>query len=218
MPDTLTPVSEPRRLSDAERTRLRTLAFVPVLLAVANTLGQIPSATLANEAPLLLIALSPLDPFLILTVNSVPTWAFFVVGFVRLVAADPFLYVLGRDFGPHGRAALAAELGERSRLIRSINWLDRWFPRFGLALIVVLPNYPVCLLSGFFRVPVWRFAVLNAIGTAGRLYLIWSLGRVFAGPIGSFVDFIGRYQWWAAGAMFLVVALQASANRQRPAD
>ena len=205
-------------LSDAERTRLRTLAFVPVLLAVANTIGQIPSATLANDAPLLLIALSPLDPFLILTVNSVPTWAFFVVGFLRLVAADGFLYLIGRDFGPHGRTVLAKELGPRSRMVRSIDWLDRWFPRFGLVLIVVLPNYPVCLLSGFFRVRVWLFVTLNAIGTAGRLYLIWSLGRVFAGPIGDFVDFIGRYQWWAAGAMFAFVAIQATANRQRPQD
>lgn len=208
-------MSESSGLSAVDRARLRQLAIVPVVLAILSTIGQIPSATLANEAPLLLIAMTPLDPFLILTVNSVPTWAFFTVGFLRLVAADGFLYVIGRDYGPRGRQLLVDELGASSRIARSIIWLDRWFPRLGLALIVVLPNYPVCLMAGFFRVQVWRFALLNAIGTAGRLYLIWSLGRVFSGPIGSFVEFIGRYQLIAAVVMGAIVATQVSTNRNR---
>ena len=207
----------PLQLSADDQRRLQRLAAVPVVIAVAALIGQVVSATLATKAPLLLIAMTPTDPFLILTVTSVPTWAFFTVGFIRLVLPDPFLYLIGSQFGPAGRAAIDAQLGPRNRITRSVNWLGKWFPRFGLALIVLLPNYAVCLLSGLFRVRPVVFAVLNAVGTGARLYIIWRLGRLFSGPIATVLDWLTRYQMPFLAVMFALVASQVWSS-QRPKE
>jgi len=210
--------NEPAVLNETQRRRLNRLAIVPGVLMVGALLAQIPSATLANKAPLLLIALAPSDPFLILTVNSVPAWAFFVVGFTRLVLPDPFLYLIGSEFGPQGRAAIDAELGPRNRITKSIGWLDRWFPRFGPFFIAALPNYPVCLLSGLVRVKPWIFGALNASGTALRLFVIWRLGQVFSGPIGSVVEFLGRYQLAFMAIMAVLVVSQVWTSQDGTQD
>ena len=68
-------------LDAQQRRHLWTLAAVPLVLAVLALVGQVAFAALANSAPLLLIAIAPSDAFLVLTVGSVPTWAFFAVGF-----------------------------------------------------------------------------------------------------------------------------------------
>lgn len=197
-------------LSPQQRRRLWRLAALPVALAIAALVGQVAFAGLANDLPLLLIALAPSDAFLVLTVGSVPTWAFFVVGFIRLVIPDPFLYRIGYDYGPAGRQYIDAELGHPNKVTGTIDVLQRWFPKVGLVLIVVLPNYPVCLLAGMTRVRWWLFALLNAVGTGVRLWIIWRLGRMIEGPIGAVLDFIDTYKIPLMIAMAVIVGLQVS--------
>jgi len=217
LPTTLIAVSDDklRVLDEAQQRRLWTVAAVPLVLAVAAYAGQILSATLADKAPILLIALAPADAFLILTVNEVPTWSFFVVGFVRLILADPFLYRIGYEFGPAARSYLDAELGKRSKVTRTLDVLDRWFPRAGGLIVFGLPNYPVCLVSGMTRMNPTMFAALNVAGTATRLYVIWRLGRIFSGPAESVLEWITRYQLPFAGAMLILVMFQVGSSRRR---
>ncbi|MCP3938953.1 MAG: VTT domain-containing protein [Actinomycetia bacterium] len=203
-------------LNADERYRLWRIAALPVALAVAALVGQLFFATLATKLPLLLIAMAPSDAFLILTVGSVPTWAFFIIGFARLVGPDPFLYRLGYEFGPASRRYIDAELGSPNKITGAIDVLQRWFPRIGLVLLVILPNYPVCLLAGMTRIRFWVFAVLNAAGTAGRLWIIWHLGRMVEGPIGSILDFLGRYQLPAMIAMAVLIGFQVGRAERDP--
>lgn len=202
-------------LDEAQRRRLWTLAAVPLALAMAAYLGQILSATLADKAPILLIALAPLDAFLILTVNEVPTWSFFVVGFIRLIVPDPFLYRVGYEFGPAARFYLESELGKHSKVTRALNVLDRWFPRAGGLIVFVLPNYPVCLVSGMTRMHPTMFAALNVAGTATRLYVIWRLGRIFSGPAESVLEWITRYQLPFTAVMVILVMFQVGSSRRK---
>lgn len=202
-------------LDAQQRRHLWTLAAVPLVLAVLALVGQVAFAALANSAPLLLIAIAPSDAFLVLTVGSVPTWAFFAVGFIRLVLPDPFLYLIGSHYGPAGRRYIDAELGHPNKVTGAIDVLQRWFPKIGLVLIVILPNYPVCLLAGMTRVRWWIFGILNAFGTAGRLWVIWHLGRMIEGPIGTILDFLGRYQVPVMIAMAVLVGLQVGRS-ERP--
>lgn len=201
-------------LTTDERRRLWGLAAVPLAFAVCAYVGQILSATLAGRAPALLIALTPGDAFLILTVNEMPTWVFFTVAFWRLVLPDPFLYRIGHQFGPAAKLYLERELGRNNRITRAVDTLDRWFPRVGPAIVFALPNYPVCLLSGITRLPVVPFAVLNAAGTLVRLYVIWRLGRLFSGPVEQALDTITRYQLPFTVVMVVLVMLQVGTSRR----
>ena len=204
----------PALLTPTEQRRLWQLAALPMALALGAYIGQILSATLASRAPAVLIALTPTDPFLILTVNEMPTWVFFTVGFIRLTLPDPLLFVIGKEFGPAAKTYLDQELGRTNRVTRAINWLDRWFPRIGAFIVFALPNYPVCLLAGITKMRWPVFAVLNAAGTATRLYVIWRLGRVFSGPVESVLGFITRYQLPFTGVMIALVVFQMNNSRK----
>ena len=150
-------------LTEDEQRRLWFLAGLPLALALAAYLGQILSATLAANAPALLIALAPSDPFLILTVNEMPTWTFFVVGFTRLFLPDPLLYRIGHEFGPAAKVYIDQELGPANFVTRAITWLDRWFPKIGPLIVFALPNYPVCLLAGITKMRFPFFLFVNIL-------------------------------------------------------
>jgi len=208
------PDDKPQILNEAQRRRLWTLAAVPLALALAAYLGQILSATLADRAPIILIALAPADAFLILTVNEVPTWSFFLVGFLRLIIPDPFLYRIGYEFGPAARFYLETELGTHSKVTRALSVLDRWFPRAGALIVFALPNYPVCLVSGMTRMHPTVFASLNVAGTAARLYVIWRLGRIFSGTAEAVLEWITRYQLPFTVVMIVLVMFQVGSSRR----
>ena len=171
--------------------------LLPYLLAAVAAMtigawvGQSLLATLSNEAPLLLIVLNPRNSFLLLVSQSVPAWAFFTVGFLRLVAGDPVFYALGYWYGDRARQYVK----EQGAYVGIIAWVDRWFPKVGWLFVFAAPNQMVCLLAGTSRMSVRLFAVLNVSGTVVRLVLVYWLGRVFRSELESVLDFLGRYQW-----------------------
>jgi len=204
---------QPALLTEAEQRRFWLLAALPLSLALLAYAGQILSATLASRAPVALIAMIPTDPFLILTVNEMPAWAFFTVGFIRLTLPDPLLWKIGTEFGPAAKTYLDTELGRKSRITRFVSALDRWFPRVGPFFVFALPNYPVCLLAGITKMRFVPFALLNAAGTATRLYVIWRLGKVFAGPVERVLEFVTRYQLPFTVIMIGIVVMQMRSKK-----
>ena len=108
------------------------------------------------------------------------------------------------------RPTWPAEFGARSRIIRTMDWLERWFPRAGWLLLFAIPGYPMCLLSGIARMRQLPFVVVNLAGTFTRLALVWWVADLFSGPLGSghqelhqpVLDPVHRR------AMFVLVAVQ----------
>lgn len=204
-------------ITDADRRRMQMLAAVPVGFALAAYAGQIFFAALIGRAPLLLLSLNATDPILLGVAHQAPLWAFMAIGLTRLFITDPFLYRLGYDYGPNAKAYLAAELGPRSRVIRTMDWLERWFPRAGWLLLFAIPGYPMCLLSGIARMPQLPFVVVNLAGTFTRLALVWWVADLFAGPLGAVIRFINRYSIPFTVAMFVLVAVQTARNQRKAA-
>ncbi|WP_419854052.1 hypothetical protein [Candidatus Poriferisodalis sp.] len=204
-------------ITDADRRRMQLLAAVPVGFALAAYAGQIFFAALIARAPLLLLSLNATDPILLGVAHQAPLWAFMAIGLTRLFITDPFLYRLGYDYGPNAKAYLAAEFGPRSRVIRTMDWLERWFPRAGWLLLFAIPGYPMCLLSGIARMRQLPFVVVNLAGTFTRLALVWWVADLFAGPLGAVIRFINRYSIPFTVAMFVLVAVQTVRNQRRNA-
>ncbi|WP_420439189.1 hypothetical protein [Candidatus Poriferisodalis sp.] len=205
-------------ITDADRRRMQLLAAIPVGFALAAYVGQIFFAALIARAPLLLLSLNATDPILLGVAHQAPLWAFMTIGVTRLFITDPFLYRLGYDYGPNAKAYLAAELGPRNRIIRTMDWLERWFPRVGWLLLFAIPGYPMCLLSGIARMRQLPFVVVNLAGTVTRLALVWWVADLFSGPLGSVIDFINRYSIPFTIAMFVLVVVQTARNQHRASN
>ncbi|WP_419931357.1 hypothetical protein [Candidatus Poriferisodalis sp.] len=210
------PVAQPV-ISDADRKRMQLLAAVPVGFALLAYAGQIFFAALIARAPLLLLSLNATDPILLGVAHQAPLWAFMAIGLTRLFITDPFLYRLGYDYGPNAKAYLAGEFGARSRIIRTMDWLERWFPRAGWLLLFAIPGYPMCLLSGIARMRQLPFVVVNLAGTFTRLALVWWVADLFSGPLGAVIRFINRYSIPFTVVMFVLVAVQTARNQRKAA-
>jgi membrane protein DedA with SNARE-associated domain len=191
-----------------DRRRL-TLLLIPVgLFTVLSYAGTILSARLVNDHPLALIALDARLRHLLLSVAAgVDPLPYFIVGLLRLVAADPVFYLLGYWYGDAGLRWMERKAGGVPSYVR---WIERWFPRIGPVLVALLPNNLVCLLAGATGMKPRTFVSLNVGGTVLRLAVVWWLGKAFEGPLDEVLDFVQDYQWPLTGAFFVLVLVQST--------
>jgi uncharacterized membrane protein YdjX (TVP38/TMEM64 family) len=184
------------------------LSFVGVLL-VASNVGTILSATLVNDHPAVLLALSSRNRHLLLTVAAgIAPGAYALIGFARICAPAAAFYLLGRWYGDRGLRWLERQSGG---LPPTVRWVERGFDRFALPLVVFMPGSNlVCLLAGARRMSTRTYAVAVAVGVAGRLAFFWFLGKAFQDPLTTLLDWIGRYQWWLAGGFFVLTVAQSA--------
>ena len=172
-------------------------AGIPILAVVIA--GYIAGASwpeLIKSNPLLLIALSPINRYLLLTTNSLEALPYFGVGLLRHLFPDPFFYLLGYWYGPRALRwagenypVVKRLLGEDGRGLEAPNTRRLLIPLAFLA-----PNNWVSLVSGAARIPWQLFIALNISGTIARLWLCRWLGTLFEDEIRSFADWVARYQ------------------------
>lgn len=176
-----------------------------VALVVANNVGNAVWARWIESNPLGLLALNSSNKYLLGTSIVTDPWPYLGVASLRLLAPDPLFYLLGYLYRE-----------------RALHWARRAFPGIDPivdqfeadrsafksvlnVLVVVMPNNPVCLLAGVAAMPVWRFAVLNLIGTVGRVLLFRQIGFLFEDQIRDVLDVVARYQGWLTRASILLV-------------
>lgn len=167
--------------------------------------------------PLALIALSPINRFLLLTTNRLDLVSYLSVGLGRHLFPDPFFYLLGYWYG--GRALKWVSEGNAfaTRLVgpHGHGLEDPAHRKILYPLAFFMPNNWVSLFCGAARIPIPAFIALNVSGTLARLVLCRWLGNVFASEITSISNFIGRYQWPITG-ISIVIVLIGMAIQLRP--
>jgi membrane protein DedA with SNARE-associated domain len=198
------------------RIPLAVLVTPIVILSVLGTVADVIGPGLINERPLLQMFLNPRNRYLLLASPQVDAVTFLVVGFTRLVLTDPLFYLLGAQYGDGALRWAERKMGDTG----FIAGLERFFGRFGSAIVLVAPSGYMCLLAGAAGMSVRRFVALNVTGTLGRLLLFRFLGEAFKDELFAVLGFIQRYQWWLIGLSLVVVALQSrqkgSAGTTRP--
>jgi membrane protein DedA with SNARE-associated domain len=173
------------------RRNLTFLLAPVVAMIVAGYTADALWPTLVHDNPLLLISLSAKNRYLVLVVNQVAPWAYYLIGTARLLLPDPFFFALGWFYG----AAALRWMERRTPTVgRYMHTLERWFGRWGAPLVVLFPNNYVCLIAGAAGMSPWLFAGLNIVGTIGRLLMLQVIGDIFAGPISSILDFVGHWR------------------------
>jgi len=184
--------------------------FTPI--AVVIVAGYVAGAfwgKLVDTHPLWLIALSPINRWLLLTTNDLSAWSYYSVGMARHLFPDPLMYLVGLWFG-HRAIKWAAETypivkkltGEDGRGLEDPARRKILYPLAFLA-----PNNWVSLLAGASKLPFRTFLVLNIAGTAVRLVICRWLGYLLDEQIARLVDWVARYSNWVTlGSILLVLA------------
>ena len=166
-------------------------APIIVLLLAAN-LGNALAPSLVLDHPLLLIALNPSNRNFIFVAARVDPVSYYVVGTLRLLAPDPFFYLLGRWYGEAAITWMERRTPTYGQLMRT---LERWFAKARWPLVTAIPNNPVCLLAGASAMAVGVFVVLDVVGTIARLVLLRVLGQTFQAPIDWLLLIINEYRY-----------------------
>lgn len=191
----------------------RTVVSLTAFLFVIGTLGTNIGPAMVDEHPLLVLILSSRNRNLFGSIPYVGAGTFFVVGFLRLLAAAVALYLVGRWYGHKALEWTESQVGEMPRIYR---WTERFTSRFGWAALFLMPGSNiVCLLVGHLGMPPRRFVTVAASGIAVRLTVLWFGGKQVENQIEDVVGWINRYQWWVVGILFGVTLFQ-SARRRSP--
>lgn len=169
------------------RRRLLLLLAPVVVLFSAGLIGTAFAPALLVREPMLLIAMSPLFRHLVLASGSVELLPFVAIAVARLFVTDPFLYVIGREYGPEAVEWVEARSGGARRIVRAVK---RAFARAGLLVLFVSPGPLVCLLAGAARMPILPFVAVNLLGTAAAVLLIRSFGVAFATKLTLVREFV----------------------------
>lgn len=185
-----------------------TILMVPVAcVVIAGYVANASWASLVRDHPAVLIGLSPINRYLLLTTNELSAATYFGVGFVRHLLPDPFFWLLGYWYGDRALRWLVETYpvirtiaGEDGRALEAPGSRKILYP-----LAFFAPNTWVSVLSGAARIPFPAFLALNATGTLARLALFRWIGAVFSDEIRSIVRFVSDYQWPATMISVVIV-------------
>ena len=155
--------------------------------------GSALAPQLVDNNPRLLIALNPSNPNLVLVSNQMSSAWFYGIGFFRLVASDPFNYLIGLHFGDQAFGWVERRSRTYGPFVRQF---ERYFRRFGLFIVFLAPNNIVCIIAGGIGMRARTFFLANVTGTLFRLLLIKQFGQRFESPISAVVDFIAEHRIW----------------------
>jgi membrane protein DedA with SNARE-associated domain len=191
--------------NDAQKARTLVYAIPLGIMTVSSLIGSAFMPWFLARHPLWLIALSPLIRHMVLVSPSVDPVSLFAVAVPRHFLPDPFVYFLGREYGP-----LAVEWAETNSpsLGRLVRALERLFGKVGVVALLVSPDIIVSTLAGAARVPLPLFVVFNIAGTFVTVAVARWFGDVFDREIHAIVAFFQAHLVLVtAVSVLLVVAL-----------
>lgn len=160
------------------------------VILTAGGLGLAFSPWLVVNAPLLLIALSPLPRHLLLAAPKLEFLPFVLVAVLRSEAWSALWYFMGITYGERGIRWFE---GRNVRLGGVVRAGERLFRRASLPLLLVSPNPLFCLLAGAWGVRPAFFFPLSVLGQAAWIAITYRIGAAFAEVIAPVTQWIGDH-------------------------
>lgn len=171
---------------------------------VLGWVGDALWASLVDRHPLALILLNAKPRYLVLTVNELDAWTYYVVGTFRLLATKPLVWLVGAWYGTAAVRWAEARSPRGGAILR---WVERHFGRWGWAVIGVTSNNLVCLVAGATGFSLGWFMVLAVAGTVVRLWMFAVVGDVFSRQIDALLGFVGDHRLPIVAASVAVVVV-----------
>ena len=173
-------------------------------LTIASLIGTAFMPYLLAKRPLVLVALSPLFRHLVLAAPRVDPVAFFAVAVPRHFLPDPFVYLLGREYGHVAIEWIEGNSPLTGRIVRA---LERLFARVGPIALLVSPDVIVSTLAGAARVSFPVFVVFNVLGTFVTVFVAKWFGDFFENSIASMIAYFEAHLWVVTVASIVLVAV-----------
>lgn len=184
------------------------------LLFVAGTIGSNIGPALVDERPLFVLTLSSRNRNLFGSVPFTSPLPYFLIGFVRILAAALALYFVGRWYGDRTVRWVENNVGEMPAIYK---WIERAVGRAGWLAAILMPgSNVVCVLLGHRRMPFRQFVGLISIGIVFKLVVLRIAGNIFEDQVRWLLQSIEDYQWWVVIALFGLSAMQM--RKRRPLD
>jgi membrane protein DedA with SNARE-associated domain len=203
-------------VTDDERTEILPVAPPPrlavlwvvafVALVVCTNLAAAFWATLIDDRPAALLALSSRNRYLVLTVPSdIGPTAWAIIAAARIGIAAIVCHFVGRAYGDRALRWFWRFLGMPEQQVRKFE------EQVSRAEWVVVPVFVgsniVWALTGAAKTSWRRLVPMFAVGMAVRLALLWWLAHQFEPEVKSVINFTNRYQLWIIGISIGVVVL-----------
>jgi len=184
------------------------------LLFITGTIGSNIGPALVDEHPIPVLALSSRNRNLFGSVPFTSPTTYFIVGFLRILAAGVALYFVGRWYGDRTVRWVEDTVGEMPAVYR---WLERAVDKTGGIAVVFMPgSNVVCVLLGHRKLPLKKYLPCLVLGIVIKLFLLRIGGDIFEDQVRWFLKSIERYQWWIVIALFGLSALQT--RKRRPLE
>jgi membrane protein DedA with SNARE-associated domain len=179
--------------------RLAALAGLAVPQALVLVVQGV-APLLLREAPLVLLALHPVEPWSLLVSTRTRLVPFLVV--VVAVRAVPCCggYLIGRWYGPRA----VSWLSRRRRVGRAAQTVQRLSARAGGVLLLLYPGATASVLAGANDLPARRFLPLMVTGIVLAALLTRLLATAAAGQLTAAAAALDR---WAVPAGLVLLAL-----------
>lgn len=199
-------------LGAAERRVVRICLTVLAILGTGSLVGVAFSLYLVEEAPLLLIGLSPLGRHFVLVAPLVDPVAYLAVGITRRIAFYVPCYFLGRSLGPVALVWLEARA---RRFAAWVRFTERIFERGGHVVILLGAGPTTSTLAGIAKMRLPVFIVLAVLSLFFRLVLMYELAEVFREPLEELLAWIEQYRLPGTIALIAAIAGWQIVKRRR---
>ncbi len=191
--------------------RKTVLAFTS-LLFIFGTIGTNIGPALVDERPLLVLTMSSRNRNLFGSVPFTSPLPYFIIGFLRILAAAVALYFVGRWYGDRTVRWVENNVGEMPALYR---WIEKAVNKAGWAMLFFMPgSNVVCVLVGHRQMRIRQFFAVIIPAICFRLIVMRIGGDIFEDQVRWFLKSIERYQWFIVLGLFAISAFQM--NKRRP--
>jgi len=191
--------------------RKTVLAFTS-LLFIFGTIGTNIGPALVDERPLLVLAMSSRNRNLFGSVPFTSPVPYFIIGFLRILAAAVALYFVGRWYGDRTVRWVEDNVGEMPALYR---WIEKAVNKAGWLMLFFMPgSNVVCVLVGHRQMRIRQFFAVIIPAICFRLIVMRIGGDIFEDQVRWFLKSIERYQWFIVIGLFAISAFQL--NKRRP--
>ncbi len=175
------------------RVRIAVLAVPMVALTISLYVGNALAPTLAYDAPVLLLALSPkLRWLLLVSVRVDPLW-FFLIPFLRGALVLTVYFLLGRWYGDRALRWLESRTGNA---MRPVLWIERNFHRARVPITFLFPGNLAAMLAGADKMPPLLFFGVALASIELRVWAVRALANTFRGTLLGVLEWVGDNQIW----------------------
>jgi membrane protein DedA with SNARE-associated domain len=167
-----------------------------------STLGRASSLYLINNAPLLLVAMSPMGSHVLLAAALANPIALLAVTIARRLVFYTATFYLGRALGPYAVQWVEARARHFGRFVR---FVERLFARAPRLVVLGAAGPTVSALAGMSGMRLSTYLTLATLGLAVRLWIWIQFADVLRGPIEQVLAWIEEY--WVPGTIVLVAII-----------